>query len=130
MTLYSGGRLLFNGQFLGNNLLFRERFGMPGPAPLILLALGVAIVWFTWRRRSVSVLLLAWLAANQGFAQVDQDHWTDSHFIGGYNLSFGLQQEFTPTLDSMDTIQLKVGQGGADAIFPNEGFVAVNVRDH
>jgi hypothetical protein len=62
-------------------------------------------------------------------AQVDQDHWTDSNLIVSDNLSFGIQQEFIPGLDAMDSVEIKISMGIIDPLDSNDGLLAVKVRE-
>ena len=78
------------------------------------------------------VLLLLSVAVFSGIAelsaQVDQDHWVPSEFNNNYNSFLGLQQEFTPALNSMDSAQFSLGQGLMGATSTFGGPVVLNIR--
>ena len=59
-------------------------------------------------------------------AQVDQEHWIEGPNYGA-NVLFGIQQEFVPALNSLDTVELSIARLSLSPAFP-DGFVAVNIR--
>jgi hypothetical protein len=75
-----------------------------------------------------SILVLWWcsVAARRASAQVDQQHLiaSDTHY-SAFNVRFDVRQEFTPTLNELDTVELFVGY----PVFPASVSAAVAVRE-
>jgi hypothetical protein len=72
-----------------------------------------------------SVALLGGIAELS--AQIDQDHWVPSDRNNSFNSFFGLQQEFTPALNSMDSAQFSIGQG-LTGVTSEGGPAVLNIR--
>ena len=60
---------------------------------------------------------------------MDQEHWIISDLNHGYNTSVGLQQEFTPKLDAIDSAEFSIGQGVTHPVYVYPGTVALNLRE-
>jgi hypothetical protein len=78
------------------------------------------------RHRAMLVFLCCIAAAHQVSAQVDQEHViaSDNHY-SAFNVRFDVRQEFTPTLDEVDTVELVIGY----PVFPTATSAAVAIRE-
>ena len=87
-----------------------------------------------WSARQVciwSCLALWWLTSTLEItAQVDQEHLppSDQEFHSGVNPAFDLQQEFTPTLDRVNFVQLFFNMSGISILRQSASFT-VSIRD-
>ena len=74
-------------------------------------------------------LLLLLTVARRGEAQVDQQNW-EGQIAGGFlNPAYDTRQEFTPSLPSLDSIQLAVGQFGMPVSSLQAGVLQINIRE-
>jgi hypothetical protein len=78
----------------------------------------------------VTLLLGSLSAIDNVAAQVDQDHFHAIEPSASFNLSLGLQQEFTPTLGALDSVQLLFNASTIDPIplIPQGATLAVAIR--
>lgn len=69
--------------------------------------------------RRLAYSLFCWLVVGQDLqAQVDQENYGSNNVFDSFNLRFDVQQEFTPSLSSLDSVELLFNAGLGDPSSP------------